>query len=136
MAKNKVKLSITIEPEVAAALGPLQAELESQAYGVLARDDIRALHGPVRYSRSSVIQMAIMALCKQNDVEIRWPQTTAPQGCANRGRAMDLATGGSVEIPEGEPMTCSSCLKGIMVFDESKKHWVCTACKHTETERD
>lgn len=135
MAKNKVKISITLEREVANALRPLQTELEAQAYGILARDDLRALYGPVRYSRSTVVQMAIMAFCKQNSVEIHWPKPTAPQGCANRGHAMDLTTGESVEIPEGEPMTCSSCLKGIMVFDESKKHWACTACKHTETDQ-
>jgi hypothetical protein len=91
MPKNKI--TVTLEPEVIEALGPLQAELESQAHGVLGKGDVQALHGPVRYSRSSVVQAAILALCARLGVGVDWRHP--------HGTAMDIATGKSVPIPDG-----------------------------------
>ncbi len=66
----KVKLTITIEPAVVKALGPLQTRLEELAHGGNA--DLQVLYGPQRYSRSTAVQLAILTLCKKHGVEIPW----------------------------------------------------------------
>lgn len=71
----KKKLTITLDPEVIALLGPLQAELEAQAYGALAQSELRVLHGPVRYNRSLVVQMALLGLAEKLGIEMEWEKS-------------------------------------------------------------
>jgi hypothetical protein len=87
----KKKISVTIDVLVLAAIGPMQAALESQAHGATAADDIRALYGPIRYSRSTIVQMALMLLAERLDITVDWPTR----------QAMDIASGESVPIPDG-----------------------------------
>lgn len=68
----KVKLTITLEPAVIKALGSLRTKLEAQAYGNVAKKDLQALHGPLRHTQSSVVEMAILALCAKYGVVIKW----------------------------------------------------------------
>jgi len=89
--KPKKKVTITLEPEVVEALGPLQAKMEADAYGALAGADLETYYGPVRYTRSTVVQMAILLMCQKHDVKVRWEHDMAG----------DLTTGEVVEIPEG-----------------------------------
>jgi len=74
--KQKMRITVTVDPEVIEALGPLQAKLEAQAYGALTGRE-KSLVGPSRYSRSSVVQMAILALCAKMDIPVRWQRSDA-----------------------------------------------------------
>lgn len=89
---SKRKVTVTLEPEVVEALDPLRVSLESQAHGALAQDSLRALHGPVRYSRSAVIQLAILSLCAKQAVQVNWRR---------KGVGTDISTGEGIPIPEG-----------------------------------
>jgi len=93
---SKRKITITLEPEVIEVLAPLQASLEEQAHGAVAANDVRALYGPVRYSRSSVVQMAILALCASQAVPVNW---------RNPAMALDVSTGEAVPIPDSVVIT-------------------------------
>ena len=120
---RKKKLSITLDEPVLEMLSVLHGRLESETYEALGDERV---YGPVRYSRSSIVQMALVQLGREHGVEVQWPAPTA----------MDLQTGKSVPIPadatvQQEVVHCE-CKKGIMLFNEDKNHWQCTACERVE----
>jgi hypothetical protein len=76
VGKSRTKVTITLEPEVVEALPKLQAKMEADAYG------------PVRYNRSTVIQMAILLMCQKHGVEIPWERDVAGDPRAQRWKTL------------------------------------------------
>lgn len=90
--RRKVKRTITLDAAVDEALPALQKRLEEELYPYGGNEDLRALHGPVKYNASSVVQMAITKLMTEMGVD-PW----------NGARvAADPATGKVSDMPDGE----------------------------------
>lgn len=70
MLPPKVKLTVTLEPAVVEAIGLLRDKLEFQAHG--GNKSLLALHGPLRYTQSAVVQMGILALCTEHKIVVQW----------------------------------------------------------------
>lgn len=65
---SKISLSIGLDEPVVRALDVLKERLEQ-----LARDMLpEGVDMPVGYSRSKVVQMCVLAACKQHGIEVGW----------------------------------------------------------------
>jgi len=56
---RKNKITITISQEALSALDKLRGKLQKENYPYGPSKKLEALHGPLRYNRSTVIEMAI-----------------------------------------------------------------------------
>ena len=83
----KVKVTITLDPEVAEVLTRLQTALESRNRKALASSDIAALHGSATYNRSMTVQTAILALCARLGVSVSWKQRERHKALTGGGAA-------------------------------------------------
>lgn len=86
----KKKISITLDEEVLVALTAQQSQFETDARAALRESQKTGVYQPIRYSRSAVVQMALLKMFAVNGIMVLWP-----------GRiAMDLTTGLAVPIPD------------------------------------
>ena len=75
--RKKVQRTITLDAAVDEALPALQKRLEDELYPYGGNEDLRALHGPVKYNASSIIQMAVTKLMHEMGVDPWNGQPTA-----------------------------------------------------------
>lgn len=87
--RRKVKRTVTLDAAVDEALPALQKRLEEELYPYGGNEDLRALHGPVKYNASSVIQMAVTKLMHEMGIDPWKGQPTALN--LNDGEVEDCA---------------------------------------------
>lgn len=113
MAKKKI--SVTLDEPVVALADELLAKHEQDMHELFHQGKLGGLAAPIKYSRSSIIQIAITAYAAERGLKADW---AVPM-------AMDLSTGEVVSV------SCPMCAAALE-FNTADDAWHCSNCKHIE----